>query len=80
MLTDTDRYNEMIMTSLRRIEGIDLAAVTERFGAECAERLVAESRRFEGHAVVIADGKIRIPPEKMLISDSVIETLFDVEC
>ena len=80
MLTDTDRYNEMIMTSLRRIEGIDLAAVTERFGAECAERLVAESRRFEGHAVVIADSKIRIPPEKMLISDSVIETLFDVEC
>ena len=80
MLTDTDRYNEMIMTSLRRVEGIDLAAVTERFGVECAERLVAESRRFEGHAVVIADGKIRIPPEKMLISDSVIETLFDVEC
>ncbi len=79
-LTETDRYNEMIMTSLRRIEGIGLADVAERFGAERAARLVTESRRFEGFAVEIADGNIRIPPAKMLVSDAVIEALFDVEC
>ena len=80
ILSETDHYNEMIMTSLRRVEGIDLAAVSERFGAERATRLEQESRRFEGFAVEIKDGKIRIPPEKMLISDAVIEALFDVEC
>ncbi len=79
-LSDVDHYNEMIMTSLRRVEGIDLAAVAERFGAERAERLVAESRRFEGVAVEINGGKISIPPAHMMISDMVIEALFEVEC
>ena len=79
-LSETDHYNEMIMTSLRRIEGIDLAAVAERFGPERAAQLDSESRRFEGFAVEIKDSKIRIPPEKMLVSDAVIEALFDVEC
>lgn len=79
-LTDTDRYNEMIMTSLRRREGLDLALVAKRFGTERATKLEEQSRRFEGFAVEIIDGKIRIPPEKMLVSDAVIEELFDVEC
>ena len=79
-LSDTDHYNEMIMTSLRRVEGIDLALVAERFGTERAAQLEANSRRFEGFAVEISEGKIRIPPEKMLVSDAVIEELFEVEC
>ena len=80
LLTDTDHYNELIMTSLRRTEGLDLALVTERFGAERAAKLEEQSRRFEGFAVEIRDGKIRIPPEKMLVSDAVIEELFEVKC
>ena len=79
-LTSTDHYNEMIMTSLRRAEGISLADVTEHFGAERAAKLEAECRKFESSAVEIKDGKIRIPPEKMLVSDMVIEALFEVEC
>lgn len=79
-LSDTDHYNEMIMTSLRRVEGVDLAEVANRFGAERAVRLEQESRQFEGFTVVLKDGKIRIPPEKMLVSDAVIEALFDIEC
>ena len=79
-LSLTDHYNEMIMTSLRRIEGIDLAAVTERFGVERAAKLERDSRQFEHFAVEIKDGKIRIPPERMLVSDAVIEALFDIEC
>ena len=79
LLTDSDRYNEMIMTSLRRAEGIDLALIAERFGTEQATRLEQKARRFEGFAVEIKDGKIRIPPEKMLVSDAVIEELFEVD-
>ena len=79
-LTPTDRYNEMIMTSLRRSEGISLADVATHFGPERAAKLESECRKFEGLAVEIKDGKISIPPEKMLVSDMVIEALFDVEC
>ena len=50
------------------------------FGPERAAKLEAECRKFEGLAVEIKDGKISIPPEKMLVSDMVIEALFDVEC
>ena len=80
LLTPTDRYNEMIMTSLRRAEGISLADVAEHFGTERAAKLEAECRKFEGSAVEMKDGKICIPPEKMLVSDMVIEALFEVEC
>ena len=79
LLTDSDRYNEMIMTSLRRAEGIDLALIAERFDTERAARLEQKARRFEGFAVEIMNGKIRIPPEKMLVSDAVIEELFEVD-
>lgn len=77
-LTETDHYNEMVMTSLRRSEGIDLKLVAEKFGHERATHLEQQSRRFEGFATEICNGKIRIPPEKMLVSDAVIEELFEI--
>ncbi len=80
LLSETDRYNEMIMTSLRRVEGIDLTDLASRFGTKRADKLESECRKFEGSAVEISDGRIRIPPEKMLVSDMVIEHLFEIKC
>lgn len=77
-LTERDRLNELIMTSLRRVEGLDSATVSERFGPACAERLLREAAAAEGYGVVVEKGRIRIPPERMLVSDAVIEMLFEV--
>ena len=79
-LTERDRLNEMIMTSLRRVEGLDMKAVAERFGAARAERLLREARALAGYGVTVAgDGsKIEIAPGKMLTSDAVIEQLFEL--
>ncbi|MBP3483382.1 MAG: radical SAM family heme chaperone HemW [Alistipes sp.] len=77
-LDERDRRNETVMTSLRRIEGIDLADFAEKFGAEYAERLAEEAVKLKGYGVECDGNSIRIPPERMLVSDAVIESLFDV--
>lgn len=77
-LTERDRLNEMIMTSLRRVEGIDLDLVRQRFGQDAARRLAAEAAALEGFGAEVDSRSIRIPPERMLVSDAVIERLFEV--
>lgn len=75
-LTARDRLNEYVMTSLRRVEGLSLEYVAEHFGASEAERLEAAAGRW-GATVVVRGGRIAIPPEHFLVSDSVISSLFD---
>lgn len=78
-LDDIDRYNEFVMTSLRRIEGVDICTLSERFGPERAERFTAQAKGLEGYGVVVDSGRVRIPPERMLVSDAVIEELFETK-
>ena len=76
-LTDVDHLNEYVMISLRRVGGIDLRLIEERFG-------IAERRRIRHSAQPWIDcgalnevgDWLRIPAEKFLVSDAVIESLF----
>ena len=76
-LTERDHLNEYVMTSLRRVEGIDLDYVEQRFG-------VAERRRIERaatewlHRGIVAErgSSLAINVEHFLVSDAVIESLF----
>ncbi|MEL7162584.1 MAG: coproporphyrinogen III oxidase, partial [Bacteroidota bacterium] len=43
-LTETDRYNEYVMTGLRRDVGISVVDLAERFGQEKAEYFVASQQ------------------------------------
>lgn len=78
LLTDRDRYNEYVMTRLRTSEGIDLGQLRSLFGAQRTERLLraAEPWRQAGH-LVLAEGRAAVPPERFLVSDAVIEALFE---
>ena len=76
ILTKGDELNEYIMTSLRCIEGLSLTKVENYFGLDERKRLEEESRKEELSSLLINDnGNLRIPPEKMLLSDLVIERL-----
>ena len=78
-LTKQDFLNEYLMTSLRCCEGIDLEYIVNRFGAQQAERIRHELRSWcDAGSVVIQDGRAAIPADKFLISDAVIESLFEV--
>ena len=77
-LTDRDRYNEYIMTRLRTVEGIDLREVAGRFGNERAARIPEALRPWvECGAAEIHGGRVSVPPRRMLLSEAVIEALFE---
>lgn len=78
LLSMTDRRNEMIMTSLRTAEGVDMRLFAERFGEEAAVKTFERAKSFLLAGLLVPDnGRLRIPPEKFLVSDSVIEALFE---
>lgn len=79
ILTEQDFRNESVMTSLRCAEGIDMDSFTQRFGAEESVRLRTLAQRWVKSGDLIDDGdRIYIPTSRFLISDAVIESLFDV--
>lgn len=78
LLSDREMYDEYVMTSLRRIEGIDTEYVAERFGRGRAEAMIAAAARWQASGdMIIGQGRMRIPPDRFLISDAVIESLFE---
>ena len=78
-LTDIDRFNEYIMTSLRCAEGISLSTISERFGEARCESVKEKSQAWIASGDLLSEGEVlRIPPERFLISDAVIESLFEV--
>ena len=78
-LTERDKLNELVMTSLRCAEGVSLDRVEREFGAEERERLEREAEKEDLAELLINDnGYLRILPEKMLLSDFVITALIEL--
>lgn len=77
-LTEHDRFNEYLLTRLRTAEGICLGELRQRFGAERAERLRREAARWIAAGTLrISSGRMAVSPEHFLVSDAVIESLFE---
>lgn len=79
VLTAKDHYNEYVMTSLRRCEGIDLSVIESRFGQQKLKTVMAAAQRWIASGDLVADGhNLRIPTSRFMLSDAVIESFFDV--
>ena len=77
MLTETQKLNEYIMTSLRTIEGINLKEINSQFGKEKSALIITQSKKFE------AEGKLHIQSEQIqltttgkLFADGISASLF----
>ncbi len=78
-LSERDKLNEYVMTSLRCVEGFSLDRVERDFGTSERERLEREASKNGVAELLINDnGNLRIAPEKMLLSDLVIEALIEL--
>lgn len=78
-LTERDRFNEYVMTSLRCKEGIRLDYVEERFGRARRQDVERGAEQWVASGdVVCRDGRVFVPEERFMISDAVIESIFDV--
>ena len=78
VLTETDRYNEYLLTRLRTAAGIDLADAEARFGTARTERLLhAAAPSLQAGNLRAEAGRLAVPPERFLRSDAVIGSLFE---
>lgn len=76
-LTDVDRYNEFIMTSLRCAEGADTDIMRQKFGEQSVSDFIAGAHRYIIGGLLQVEGvRYYIPPEKYLLSDFIIGDLF----
>ncbi|RYD53244.1 MAG: radical SAM family heme chaperone HemW [Sphingobacteriales bacterium] len=76
-LTDRDRYHEYVMTSLRRIEGIDLGTVREHWGAEAAEKIQETAAGYFASGKLTQTGTtIALTREGRLFADGIASDLF----
>lgn len=77
-LSRQDQINEMIMTRLRTCEGISIEAFGRRFGPEALQRLGERAAQFlAGGLLKESEGWWHLAPEDLLLSDFVIEALFE---
>lgn len=76
LLTERDRYNEIVMTLLRTSEGV----CTERLKDPYKEHFLRESRRYIAAGLLTEkEGRVFIETKNFLISDAIIEGLFYIE-
>lgn len=77
LLSERDRFNETVMTSLRTAEGLDTAAIARRYGpGRRSELLRAAQPWIEAGVAELHAERIAIPAERFLLSDAVIADLF----
>ena len=64
--------------AIRHTRSVRLEELRQRFGAERAERLRREAARWIAAGTLrISSGRMAVPPEHFLVSDAVIESLFE---
>ncbi len=76
-LTIQNRIDEYIMTRLRTVEGLSLSDFEARFGLGERQRLEADARQeMAAERLIQTDERLSIPIEHLLVSDSIISSLF----
>jgi oxygen-independent coproporphyrinogen-3 oxidase len=76
-LTDTQRLNEYIMTSLRTVEGLDIQYVTNRFGEAAATTLQQLGKSFiDAGKLQWYNNHLQLTREGKLFADGIAAELF----
>lgn len=80
VLTEEQRMNEYIMTSLRTIEGLDLSYIETKFGIDNKNRLTeAGKKHIDSKKITISDeGHFVLTKEGKLFADGIASDLFKI--
>ena len=77
ILTADQRLNEYIMTSLRTIEGIDLAYVSNKFSQDEVKRINSAAKKYIDQGLIIKSGtRLILTDEGKLFADGIAVDLF----
>ena len=81
VLTPVQEMNEIIMTSLRTSEGLDLPALSDRFGSSAVAEVIKSARPYlDRNLVIEKDGHLMLSIEGKLFADGIAAALFFEEC
>jgi len=76
-LSDNDRYNEFILTSLRTSDGVDLELLLKKFGKEKYDAFIKIYKKLTLQGLVNEkSGKLYVPSENFLLSNHIISEFF----
>jgi oxygen-independent coproporphyrinogen-3 oxidase len=76
-LSETDRYNEYIMTGLRTIWGISLNRISAEFGVEFLEYLLKQAEKFLADDLLsIEDNILKTTKKGKFLADGIASDLF----
>ncbi|WP_047550177.1 radical SAM family heme chaperone HemW [Psychroserpens sp. Hel_I_66] len=76
-LTQTDKYNEYVMTGLRTIWGVSLQKVEADFGLQFKKYLLEQSQTFINKQLLyIEDEKLKVTKSGKFLSDGIASSLF----
>lgn len=79
MLSETDKYNEMVMTRLRIREGIPLREIAENFGEEKKAYLLAQAElHLKQELLFLENGCLKVTQKGKFLSDGIAADLFYV--
>jgi oxygen-independent coproporphyrinogen-3 oxidase len=79
-LTPTNQYNEYLMTSLRTMWGVDMAAVSQRFGNERRQQLQLQVQPYlSAGQLSLTDNQLLLTNAGKLLADGIISDLFEVD-
>ena len=72
VLTAQERFEDAVFTQLRLTEGVELAAIRERYGVDVWERYGDDLRPFvDQHMLIYDGGAIRLTRDGMLLANEV---------
>ncbi len=76
-LSKTDRYNELIMTGLRKSEGIELNELEQTFGQEALQHCLQLAQSFIDRGLLVSkQGRLQLSRQGLFLSDSIMAELF----
>jgi len=80
VLDEQTQFNEIILTRLRTIWGINLIELKNRFGKKMVDRLLLNANKYlQEKKLIIRDNHLKIPSEEYFISDGIISDLIIVD-
>lgn len=77
LLTAKDVFNEMVMTGLRTIQGLDLNEISGRFSPEISEMLLATAKKYIEKGQIKKTGKVlHLTSKAKFLGDGISAALF----
>jgi oxygen-independent coproporphyrinogen-3 oxidase len=80
ILTEKQKFNEYVLTSLRTMEGCDLETIEKRFGLDYRESIEKSlNKNLPSEKYILKNNHLILTPEGMLFADALASNLFIVD-